>query len=141
MLLGGDGSDTLSGEAGDDALNGGTGIDSLSGSTGNDIFIFNAVDAFTNRDTIVSFGNAVGNDDTLHLSGTIFTGLALGAISANQLVIGSTAQDSSDRIIYNATTGALYFDSDGTGASASAQLQFAAMNTGVVVTNVDFVII
>ena len=139
LLLGGAGNDVLQGEAGNDTLAGGVGVDSLSGSTGNDIFLFNAADAFTNVDTIVSFGNAAGNDDTIHLDDLVFAGLAAGTLNAAAFVTGAAALDAGDRIIYNAATGALYFDSDGTGALA--QLQFATLIPAATLSNVDFMVV
>ena len=139
QLIGGTGNDSLNGEAGDDTLNGGMGIDALSGSTGNDVFIFNAADTFTNIDSIASWGNVVGNDDRIQLDDVVFTGLAVGALAATAFVSGANALDAADRIIYNATTGALYFDSDGIGASA--QLQFGTLTPGLILTNGDFAIV
>ena len=136
LLLGGAGNDVLQGEAGNDTLAGGMGADSLSGSTGNDIFLFNAADAFTNVDTIVSFGAVIGNDDSIQLDDLVFTGLAAGTLAASAFVTGAAALDAGDRIIYNAVTGALYFDSDGAGALA--QLQFASLTPAIALTNADF---
>ena len=39
---------------------------------------------------------------------------------------GTKAHDANDRIIYNQATGALYYDSDGTGSHA--QVQFATIS-------------
>ncbi|RWN24262.1 MAG: calcium-binding protein, partial [Mesorhizobium sp.] len=45
---------------------------------------------------------------------------------------GKAADDSSDHIIYNSSTGALSFDSDGIGGAA--QTQFATLSPGLSVT-------
>ena len=49
------------------------------------------------------------------------------------------AQDADDRIIFNAATGNLFYDRDGTGAAAA--LQFARANGLPSLTNADFVIV
>ena len=138
-LSGLNGSDTLSGGSGNDTLNGGLGVDSLSGGAGNDIFVFNAADTFTSIDTISSFANVAGNDDIIHLDDLVFTGLAAGNLAATAFVAGTAALDAADRIVYNAATGALYFDSDGTGAAA--QLQFATLIPAATLSNVDFMVV
>lgn len=57
------------------------------------------------------------------------------AITAAQFRIGSAAADASDRFIYNKNTGALFFDSDGTGADT--QVQFGQLSTNLAMTNND----
>ncbi|HYJ52239.1 MAG TPA: hypothetical protein VEW04_03620, partial [Allosphingosinicella sp.] len=73
------------------------------------------------------------------LDDAVFTGLSLGALNANAFVIGTTAQDADDRIIYNSTTGALFFDADGNGAGAA--VQFATLDGHPIVTASDFTVI
>jgi len=51
----------------------------------------------------------------------VFTTLGAGALPAGALVMGSAATDASDRILYDAATGALFYDRDGTGAAAAVQ--------------------
>ena len=80
-----------------------------------------------------------GNDDIIHLDDLVFTGLAAGTLAATAFVTGAAALDAGDRIIYNAATGALYFDSDGTGAAA--QLQFATLIPAASLSNVDFMVV
>ena len=139
ILSGGVGNDILSGDAGNDTLTGGAGVDSLFGGVGNDIFVFNATDTFTSLDTISSFANVAGNDDIIHLDDLVFTGLAAGTLAATAFVTGTAALDAGDRIVYNAATGALYYDSDGDGAAA--QLQFATLNPAATLSNVDFMVV
>jgi Ca2+-binding RTX toxin-like protein len=43
--------------------------------------------------------------------------LQAGRLKSYQFVLGAVAQDSSDRLMYDRTTGHLWFDRDGTGNS------------------------
>jgi Ca2+-binding RTX toxin-like protein len=54
-------------------------------------------------------------------------------------LIGTAAADATDRIIYNATTGALLYGSNGSAAGGSVQI--ATLATGLAMTNNDFLII
>jgi serralysin len=74
------------------------------------------------------------------LDSDIFTGLAVGTLSADAFHIGASAADGSDRIIYNDDTGALYFDLDGNGTGAS-QVQFATLLGTPDLTRFDLVVI
>ena len=129
----------LNGLGGGDTLSGRAGNDSLTGGTGADKFLFNsALNASTNVDRITDF-NAV---DVIQLDNDIFTALATGALPAGAFRSGAnvtTAGDAGDRIIYNTTTGNLYYDADGmTGAAAKL---FATLTTHPAITAADFFII
>ena len=66
-----------------------------------------------------------------------FPGISiLGTIRLDMLTIGSSANDSSDRFIYNSGTGDLFFDSDGTGSAQQTKL--AKLDAGLALTNSDF---
>jgi len=145
-FVGNAGADILSGGAGNDTLIGGAGNDTLTGGTGKDIFLFNAaLNASTNKDTITDF-NVL--DDTIQLenSGTgLFTALAAGPLSVGAFHSGTAniASEADDRIIYNTTTGALYYDADGSTGTAAA-IQFAIIGTSSphpALTNADFVVV
>ena len=131
-LLGGGGIDNFVGGAGNDSLTGGAAVDRLTGGTGKDRFVFTA--KTEGKDTITDFSVV---DDTIDVSKAGFGGrLSTGAaITAAQFRLGAAAGDSSDRFIYNKSTGGLFFDIDGTGASAS--VQFAQLSTGLALTNND----
>lgn len=121
-LFGGLGNDTLRGEAGDDILNGGPGNDLLGGGSGNDTYVFDAPNLGV--DTIDS-DFTIG--DRIQVSAAGFGGgLTVGILPASAFVRGAVALDSSDRFIYNSTTGALLFDPDGTGAAIA--VQFATLS-------------
>ncbi len=136
-LSGLSGADTLSAGAGNDRLSGGGGLDTLTGGAGSDVFIFNAPALAANRDTITDFDVAA---DTMQLEDSVFTAIgAPGALAVAAFNIGGAALDASDRIIYNSATGALFYDSDGTGVVA--QVQIATLTLGLALTAADFVVI
>lgn len=136
LLSGLDGNDTLNGGAGNDVLKGGAGNDVLAGGAGLDVFVFDAARAVAGIDTIQSYTVA---DDSIQLARSAFGGLAAGTLAASAFVIGAAAADASDRIIYDSTTGGLFFDPDGTGAQA--KLQFATLSKSLAMTNSEFVVI
>ena len=116
VLDGGANADTLDGGGGGDDLHGGLGNDSLNGGTGADKYFFEtALNAALNVDDILDF---VVADDTIHLDRSIFTGIAAnGFLAAADFVNGVAAADASDRIIYDAATGNIFYDSDGVGGA------------------------
>lgn len=134
-LYGKGGADLLDGGVGNDTLWGGEGVDTLTGGSGKDLFVFDAPFAGA-VDRITDFSPV---DDTIRLENGIFTGLAGGALASSAFHIGSQAADASDRIIYDAASGALYFDPDGTGGAA--QQQFAQMSSKLALTNADFSVV
>lgn len=122
-LLGGNGNDTLSGSSGSDILTGGAGADTF--------ILYSPVDRI---DNITDF---VVTDDTISVARDAFgSGLTPNAtIRPEQFILGSAAADANDRFIYNQTTGALFFDADGTGATR--QVQLASLSTGLAMTYGD----
>ena len=129
-------SNNVYGNAGANMLDGKEGNDFLVGRAGADTFAFTTALGSGNVDTIGDFNAA---DDTIALDDAVFAGLASGALDPNAFVIGTAAQDGNDRIIYDSTTGALYFDADGNGAGA--QVQFATLTHAPPITAADFTVI
>lgn len=124
-LYGGLGSDSLVGGIGNDRLIGGEGHDTLTGGADRDVFVFDiAPNSPGNADVITDFTHSQG--DKIALSIADFAGFATkGAITADQFyaAAGATvAHDAGDRIIYNTSTGDLYYDADGLGGSAAVQI-------------------
>ena len=62
MIRGGDGEDTISGEAGDDAISGGKGRDTISGGSGSDTFSYGQVEYSSDSDVITDFTAGNGGD-------------------------------------------------------------------------------
>lgn len=131
-IAGGFGSDILGGGSGADFLNGGGGNDTLTGGAGQDRFIFDAFGA-GNADTITDFNTL---DDTIRLDLSVFTQVNSGQLNASAFVQGSSAGDANDRIIYDSATGNIYYDADGSGAGA--QVLFATVDPGTVLSASDF---
>jgi Ca2+-binding RTX toxin-like protein len=121
------------GNALDNRITGNASANTLTGDEGADTFVFAAALGAGNIDAITDFNVA---DDTIELDVTIFTGISIGALAVEAFVIGTAAADGNDRIIYDPTTGALYYDADGDGAGAA--VQFATLGTGLALTNNDF---
>jgi Ca2+-binding RTX toxin-like protein len=126
----------ISGDDGNNIIDGGAGHDILTGYAGSDSFVFSGALGAANADHIADFDP---NLDRVALDHSIFTGLATGHLSASALAIGTAAKDTDDRVIYDPTTGTLYFDPDGTGAM-QAQV-FATTHDGLVLTADNFVVI
>ena len=136
QVLGQGGADSLDGGIGNDLLNGGAGADTISTGAGSDRVVFNSALGAGNVDQIFDFSPT---SDTFLLDDAVFSALAPGVLPAAAFVIGAVAADADDRIIYDSATGALSYDADGLGGAA--QTQFAALGTGLALTNSDFVVI
>jgi Ca2+-binding RTX toxin-like protein len=135
-LYGGAGNDTLNGGHGDDRLHGGAGEDQLTGSDGRDSFVFDTpLDGSTNVDTIVDY---VAADDLIRLNQTTFGGLGTGYLSASAFALDN-ATGSAAQIVYNTTTGALSYDSNG--ALAGGATQFAVLQGAPTLNANEFFIV
>src|SRR5262249_50880425 len=104
-----------------DTLAGGAGHDTLTGGAGADHFVFASINA-ADSDTIADF---LSVDDTISLDNSVLTAVGADGALANAAVWSSAtgvAHDADDRIIYNTTTGQLFYDADGNGAGAAVLL-------------------
>lgn len=140
-LKGNGANNSLFGLGGHDRLDGGFGKDVLEGGAGKDQFIFSSKLSINNVDTIKDFDVP---QDIIGLDNAVFAALS-GAegtqISSAQFYTGAAAHDASDRIIYNASTGALYYDADGNAAGGVAAIKFAVLVNKAAVTSLDFLIV
>jgi Ca2+-binding RTX toxin-like protein len=123
------------GNAGNNVLDGSFGHDRLAGLGGADSYAFSTNLSNFNIDTIDGFDA----DDTILLENAIFTGLAAGGLNPNAFVNGTAAADADDRIIYDAATGRLFFDADGSGSGN--MLHFATLENHFALTASDFTVI
>ena len=111
-LLGSDGDDDLSGGSGNDLLGGGLGVDRLTGGSGSDTFEMEMFGA-ANVNIISDF--EVGADKITLLRDVGFGSLDLGQLASGAFNYGTQASDADDRIIYQWSTGKLFYDPDGVG--------------------------
>jgi serralysin len=134
VLIGFTAADTLRGGAGNDALYGGPG-------TASDKFVFDfAPNSNTNVDYIIDF---VPDQDEIQLSRKVFKGFAAtGPLASNAYVEGAgktTADSAFQRVIYNTTTGDLFYDADGSGRAAAVKV--AIIGSKADLSHTDFEII
>src|ERR1700704_5877634 len=135
-VLGAGGNDVVQGNDGVDWVEGGTGNDTLSGGSGTDSFAFREAGA-ANADVVTDFAS---NWDDIRLDAAGFAAIgATGRFAAGDVRFfagaGATGgHDADDRIIYNSTTGQLFYDPDGNGA-APAQL-IATLNSAPIASDI-----
>ncbi len=127
----------LYGNAGDDIIDGRGGADRLYGGAGSDTFAFSTAPlGRSDMDTILDFSIA---DDTIALDAASFGLGDVGAFDAAWLVIGEAATESFHHLIYEDSTGLLYYDADGMGGEL--QVLLARIQSGLALTADDFRVI
>jgi Ca2+-binding RTX toxin-like protein len=135
-LFGDAGKDHIRGSAGADKIHGGSGSDTLTGNSGSDTFYFETkLDADKNVDKITDFD---AGKDTLALSDKIFDVGASGALDPDLFHVGKKAADADDRIIYDPKSGALIYDSNGSGKGHD--VEFAHLDKHLDLNASDFLI-
>jgi Ca2+-binding RTX toxin-like protein len=123
-LRGGGGNDVIDGSGGNDRIQGGAGADTLTGGAGalsQDTFVFDS--APNAVDTVTDFEADTG--DRIELSAAVFnalttpsgSALAVGEFASSAGTGASDAVAAGVRVIYDSTTGNLYYDSDGGGSA------------------------
>ncbi len=139
-LTGNAAAQNLTGQGGSDTLAGAHGIDTLWGGGGADTFVFREMGT-ANADRISDW--ASGSDE-IRLDDAAFAAIgAMGDFTAGDARFkanaSGTATDSSDRVVFNTSTGQLYYDADGSGGGA-AQL-IATVQGGASVAATDITVI
>lgn len=133
-----DGNDAMAGVDGNDDLYGGNGNDQLFGGNGTDYIVGgNGIDVLTggaDADSFSFMGDQPGSDGVDRITDFSATSdnVLINVHWANDLVLGqliaaefrsaagaTTATTAAQRVIYNTTTGNLYFDADGVGGQAA----------------------
>lgn len=138
-LAGGGTFDYLVGGAGNDRLSGGQGNDDLTGNGGKDRFIFD-VSVFQNgSDSIADFSR---RDDVLVFDNDAYRGIGRAGDLANSKFknVDTGTLDANDRFFYSQTSGALFYDADGSGFARSAVL-IAVFENNIRLTADDFLIV
>ena len=133
VVAGGEGDDILEGGGGGDVLFGGGGTDLLIGGAGGDHYYF-ATPLGSPIDEVQDFD--VANDE-FYLDRRIFTQFTTdGTITEAQFHSGAAAHDADDRIVYDPTTGIVYYDADGNGGGAA--IGFASVTPGLELSHLHF---
>jgi Ca2+-binding RTX toxin-like protein len=128
----------ITGNSGANRIDGAAGNDTLTGGAGADQFVFDsALNAASNVDRITDFGSG----DHLVLDRAVFTTLGgSGAeLSGDQFLASSgipLATTADQRILFDQSTGKLYFDADGNGDGA-AVLFAVVQGTGAAALSTD----
>ncbi len=141
VLYGGAGNDTLVGNGGNDTLNGAAGADTMIGGAGADRFVFNTALGASNIDRVTDFAHGV---DKIVLDDDIFTALSTGSLTTAMFRKGAgvtTAATAGQRLILNATNGALYYDANGSGAGAAIQIAVVQGAGMTAMTAADFLVV
>lgn len=146
VIKGGSGADILNGAAGNDTLSGGGGQDDLIGGSGSDAFLFDQSPSKSSAAQILDFSVAENDHIVLARSAFMAFGIAdLGMLNASAFAVGKTALDQDDRIIYDQSTGQIYYDADGTagGKKSAAPILIATLTNSVkpILTHESFFIV
>lgn len=120
------------GTAGSNTLDGKGGSDTVYLMGGADKVLFSTMPGQANIDEIIGFGT----DDKIGLSRDIFAFGAGQGLASGAFVVGTAAMAATATILYDASSGNLYYDSDGTG-SAGAQA-FAHLDGAPILTSDSF---
>ena len=136
ILYGNAGSDVLLGGKGNDTLIGGAGSDTLIGGAGSDTFIFDTRPGTAGVDTIKDFLPGV---DHIVLESSVFSNVgAVGVMGASHFHLGTAATTAAQGILYDAATGNLFSDADGSGIAPA--ILIAHLTAGLALTAGDFLI-
>lgn len=128
--------------AGNDTLRGLGGNDVLTGGAGKDTFVFDTAYGPGNVDRLTDFHAA---DDSLYLDNAVFTKLGTGSLSSPTQVNSSYfelrehATSHNDYLLYNRTTGILYYDPDG--SKSIPQVEIAHLEPGAALTFHDVFVV
>jgi cysteinyl-tRNA synthetase, unknown class len=141
-LFGDDDSDTLIGGAGDDRLTGDRGYDHLTGGEGRDVFVFEGFRPKTlGRDTITDFEVGI---DKIELNDDIFTKLQPGSLVDGDFAIVESkmmAARSSAAIVYDSSSGSLFYNSNGTNRGFGEGTTIAKLSNQPNLSASDFIVV
>ncbi|NMF96070.1 calcium-binding protein [Aromatoleum toluolicum] len=134
--LTGTGAFSATGNAGANILDGNAGSNVLTGGAGADVFVF---DDLTGTDTITDF---VHGTDEIWIDNSVFTALTTdGALAAGNFVTGAgaVALDADDFLVFDSTSGALYYDADGNAAGAAVHIANVNVGSGLAFDDVTVI--
>lgn len=129
---------TITGNNGNNILNGAGGSNILVGGLGKDIFQLTAAGSFN---TITDFTEG---DDAIQINSGVYASLSTsGMLDAASFKSGAglvAAEDANDFLIYDSSTGILYYDEEGNTTGSAGAVQIASLTSGLNLTYSDFMI-
>ena len=131
LLMGNAGNDPLIGGSGNDTFDGGVGGATLTGGTGTNLFRFDTITSGADK-----ISNYVSTQDHIGLSAS---GFGLSSLSQVSFEFGTSLNPVAGHanVLYNATTGALYYDAVGGDGHI---VQIATLTTHPTLSSSDFVL-
>jgi Ca2+-binding RTX toxin-like protein len=136
-LTGTSAADAIFGYAGNDKIGGKGGRDILLGGAGSDTFVFDTKPGGkANAPTIADFRP---REDIISLENGVFGKLKGGTLNSANFVAGTKAVDAKDHVIYDAKSGALFYDPDGNGVAAA--IHVATLSNHARLSAADFYVV
>ncbi|MEH2245130.1 beta strand repeat-containing protein [Nostoc sp.] len=140
------GNDLLRGGAGNDTLIGGAGNDTLVGGVDADRFLYNTNAVFASaavgQDAIADFKHSQG--DKIILDKTTFSAIisaaGTGFSNASDFKITSSAATSTAKIVYDAVSGQLFYNQNGSAAGFGSGGLFATLSGAPTLIGSDFIV-
>jgi Ca2+-binding RTX toxin-like protein len=129
-------SERFEGKGGDDMIWGGAGNDLIFTGEGRDAVTFASKMIAANADTVVDFNVA---NDWIRLNNNVFTKLWEGKLGSSVFRAGTKALDHNDHILYDRSSGKLFYDADGSGSGAA--VHFATFENKANLTAADFYVL
>jgi Ca2+-binding RTX toxin-like protein len=136
-IFGGDGNDRINCGDDDDLIHGGNGKDRLRGGAGEDVFYFDtSINGFSNVDRILDFSIA---DDMIGINALTFGLVDISALGSMFAVNKTGKADADDIVIYQSTTGKLFFDHDSKGGDDAVLFAILGKNLKLTADNFEVV--
>src|SRR5204862_7710861 len=132
------GNDTIFANGGNDWVQGGAGNDSVSGGSGQDSYAF-AEFGSANADTVANFDTGWDNIqlDAAGFSAIGATGRFASGDARFYAAAGATGgHDADDRVVYDSSTGRLFYDADCNGAGAGQLIATFQGNPTIAATHI-----
>jgi Ca2+-binding RTX toxin-like protein len=120
LLVGNAGADTLSGGGGNDSLFGGRGKDALAGGAGADFFYFDERPRSSSADQIRDF--EAGHDGIVVSRSWMPDIVKEDGLYDYNICLGKAATDHNQYLIYDVSSGRVYYDPDGSGSKKQVLL-------------------
>lgn len=146
LVYGDLGNDEVYGDLGNDTLTGGDGNDTLTGGEGENSFVFNGNAAFSADMGVDLLSDFTSQKDKIVIHKDTFTALVNplnGLLPLDSFAVVSSdeiAGTSSGLIVYNSTTGGLFYNQNGVEAGFGTGGQFATLLGNPVLTAGDFLV-